>query len=45
MDNSEIESIMKEQSPQDCALLIYTVSQYSRASMQSILYLVGVLNS
>ena len=27
MDNSEIESIMKEQSPQDCALLIYTVSQ------------------
>lgn len=26
MDNSEIEDIIKEQKPEDCALLIYTVS-------------------
>ena len=27
MDNSEVEEIMKKQKPEDCALLIYTVSE------------------
>ncbi len=26
MDNSEIDGIIKEQKPEDCALLVYTVS-------------------